>query len=72
MLLTQISVDFLRIVSEKADSGTSSQDSLLLDLDTVPEFVKPPLRPLYANRFIPENVSLPYIQAVLSLTPENE
>jgi myosin-5 len=62
----QLSPDLLKIVIERA-SIVEKSENLLLDLDAAPDFIKPSPRNIKRiEQFIPNWLSLPYIQAVLS------
>ncbi|KAJ3275583.1 Myosin type-2 heavy chain 1 [Terramyces sp. JEL0728] len=61
-----LSTDLLKIVSNRA-AVNEKLDSLLLDLDSSPEFIYPePRNVKHIEKFIPAWIDLPYIQAVLS------
>ncbi|KAI8905199.1 P-loop containing nucleoside triphosphate hydrolase protein [Gorgonomyces haynaldii] len=61
-----LSAELLKIVVARA-AANEKTDILLLDLDAEPEFAKPnPRNVKNIERFIPNWISLPYIQAVLS------
>ncbi|KAI8899112.1 P-loop containing nucleoside triphosphate hydrolase protein [Globomyces pollinis-pini] len=66
-----LSSELLKIVANRA-AGNEKSDTLLLDLDSAPEFIYPEPRNVKAvEKFIPAWIDLPYIQAVLSASIES-
>ncbi|KAJ3095982.1 Myosin type-2 heavy chain 1 [Phlyctochytrium planicorne] len=60
-----LSPELLKIVASRAVLNEQS-DSLLLDLDSSPEFTEPMPRPIALSNFIPPWINLPHLSALAS------